>query len=90
MAMPWECFSFGTACGAIMFAVAIDRAISCNLGKAIRDVLTLSFLHVYWLTQQKKAFFHHCIQILTISAYQTRGASFQMLHAGLASCWNSC
>jgi hypothetical protein len=50
MSMPWECFcfdfSFGTACGAIMFAAANGITISCSFGRQCRPVLSLSFLDV--------------------------------------------
>jgi hypothetical protein len=49
--MPKECFCFnfcfGTACGAIMFAVAIGTTISCSLARQYRPVFSLSFLDVY-------------------------------------------
>jgi hypothetical protein len=51
MSMPWECFrfdfSFGTACGAIMFAAATGKTISCSFGRRCKTVLSLSFLDVY-------------------------------------------
>jgi len=48
MDMPSECFCFafffGTACGAIMFAVALGTNISCSLGRQYRPVFSsLSF-----------------------------------------------
>ncbi len=42
-------FCFGTACGAIMFAVATGTTFSCSLGRLYRPVLSLSFLDVYGL-----------------------------------------
>ncbi len=48
MLMPWECFCFGTACGAIMFAVATDTTISCSLGRQYVPVLSLSLLNVFY------------------------------------------
>jgi hypothetical protein len=51
MSMPWECFcfdfSFGTACGAIMFAAANGITISCSFGRWYWPVLSLYFLDVY-------------------------------------------
>ncbi len=42
--MPLQCFSFGTAYSAIMFAVATDTTISCN---RYSSVISLSFLDAY-------------------------------------------
>jgi hypothetical protein len=53
--MPSECFCFafffGTACDAIMFAVALGTNISCSLGRQYRPVFSLSFEDIYALLQ---------------------------------------
>ncbi len=38
---------FGTACGAIVFAVSTGTTISSSLGKQYEPALSLSFLDVY-------------------------------------------
>ncbi len=44
------CFFFGTACSAILFAVATGTTISSSLGRQYGPVLSLSFLDVYGFT----------------------------------------
>ncbi len=41
------CYCFGTACGAIMFAVSTVTTISCNLARRYGPVLSLYFFDVY-------------------------------------------
>jgi hypothetical protein len=43
------CFSFGTACSAIMLAVASGATISCILARLDGAVLSLSFFDVFAL-----------------------------------------
>ena len=43
VAMTWQCFCFGTACGAIIFAIPIAETI---LGRQNQPVFSLSFLVV--------------------------------------------
>jgi hypothetical protein len=40
-------FSFGAACGAVMFAVATDTTISCCLGRQYGPLFRPSFLDAY-------------------------------------------
>ncbi len=41
------CYSFGTVCGDIKFAVVTRTAISCSLSRQYRPILSLYFLDVY-------------------------------------------
>jgi hypothetical protein len=47
MAMPLNSFCFGTVCGAIIFAVAIDTTIYCHLGRRYGPLFRLFSLDVY-------------------------------------------
>jgi len=52
LGMFWFWFCYGTACGAIAFAMATGMTLTCSLGRRYGPILSLSFFDAYGISDQ--------------------------------------